>query len=66
MESLAPSGGEALATAGAPGSNHAAAADGGHAGAETMPALAHELAGLIGPLHGFTPVLYGTDQASVY
>src|SRR5262245_53525668 len=46
------SGAEPLAAATAPGGNDFAAALGRHAGAETVTALAHELAGLIGPLHG--------------
>src|SRR4051812_19687837 len=43
---------QALAAARAAGCNHLAAARGGHAGAITVTALAHELARLIGPLHG--------------
>jgi hypothetical protein len=43
---------EPLAPARASGGNHPAAALGGHAGAESVTALAHQLARLIGPLHG--------------
>ena len=46
------SGGELLAPAGAARREHLAAADRRRAGAKAMAALAHELAGLIGPLHG--------------
>jgi hypothetical protein len=45
------SGGELLATARAAGSDNLAAADRRHAGAEAVAALAHDLAGLKGPLH---------------
>jgi hypothetical protein len=49
----APSlGAEPLTSSGASGGHHPAAAFGGHAGAETVTALAHKLARLIGPLHG--------------
>jgi len=46
------SGAEALAAARAAGRHDLAAAFGGHAGAETVTALTHELARLIGPFHG--------------
>src|SRR4029078_3672812 len=46
------SGAEPLAATVAPGGNHLAASRGRHAGAKSMTALAHDLAGLIGPLHG--------------
>src|SRR5262249_60069293 len=39
---------------------HPASATGRHAGPEAVPALAHQLAGLIGPLHGF-PLCILTD-----
>ena len=45
------SGAQSLATARAPGRHHLAAARGCHAGAETVPAFAHQFARLIGPLH---------------
>lgn len=48
----AHSGAEALAAARAAGRHNLAAAFGGHAGAETVTALPHELARLIGPFHG--------------
>ena len=48
---LSRSGGELLAAAGAARVQNFAAADGRHAGAEAVAALAHELAGLISPLH---------------
>jgi hypothetical protein len=46
------SGAEALAATCAAGRDHPAAALGGHAGTETVTALPHELARLIGPFHG--------------
>jgi hypothetical protein len=46
------SGAEALAAARAASSHDPAAGFGGHAGAETVTALTHELARLIGPFHG--------------
>ncbi len=46
-----PSGRKLLAAAGAAGVEHLAAADGRHAGSESVAALANELAGLISPLH---------------
>src|SRR3954465_12164821 len=52
-------GGQALAAVGAPGCEHLAAALRLHAGTETVPALANELARLIGPLHGSSPVARG-------
>jgi hypothetical protein len=45
------SGAQPLAAARAPGRDHLAAALGRHAGPETMPALPHELARLVGPFH---------------
>src|SRR3954452_20907822 len=52
-------GGQALGAVGAPGCEHLATALRLHAGTETMPALANELARLIGPLHGSSPVARG-------
>jgi hypothetical protein len=46
------SGAQALAAAGAASSENLAAAGSGETGAEAVAALAHEFAGLIGPLHG--------------
>jgi hypothetical protein len=46
------SGGELLAAARSARREHPAAADRRRAGAKAVTALAHELAGLIGPLHG--------------
>src|SRR5712691_8103799 len=46
------SGTEPLASARAARGNHLAAAFGRHAGAKTVTTLAHQLARLIGPLHG--------------
>jgi hypothetical protein len=46
------SGGQLLAAAGAARCKHLAAADCRRAGAKAVTALAHELAGLISPLHG--------------
>src|ERR1700722_9501280 len=46
------SGGELLAAAGAARCKHLAAADCRRAGAKAVTALAHELAGLVSPLHG--------------
>jgi hypothetical protein len=46
------SGGELLAAARAARCKHFAAANRRRAGAKPVTALAHELAGLIGPLHG--------------
>jgi hypothetical protein len=45
------SGRQALAAAGAAGSDHPAATNCFHSGAEAMPALAHQFTGLISPLH---------------
>ena len=59
------SGREALATARATGSNDATAADGGHTATEAMAALAHDLGGLVSPLHGSAPVYVGTPQPPV-
>ena len=49
------SGGQALASLGAPIGQDSAAAHGRHAGAETVPPLADELAWLKGPFHNSTP-----------
>jgi hypothetical protein len=46
------SGRQALAALAATVGDHAAAANGGHASAETMTAGANQLAGLISTLHG--------------
>ena len=54
------SGREALAATRATGGDDLAAADGRHAGAETVATLAHDLAGLISPLHGSSPVSVGS------
>jgi hypothetical protein len=51
------SGRQALAAMGAAGSQHLAAANGGHACAEAVAALADELARLVGSLHGTSPVI---------
>src|SRR3546814_14551742 len=48
-------GGEALATLGAAGSDHAAATDGSHAREEAMPTLADQDVRLIGALPGKYP-----------
>jgi hypothetical protein len=45
------SGGQALAAAGPAGRNHFTATDRRHPGAKAMPALAHQFAWLISPLH---------------
>ena len=50
------SGRKALAAAGAASGDDLAAADRFHTGAEAVAALAHDLAGLISPLHGSAPV----------
>ena len=55
MRARTRSGRQLLAAAGATGGDDLAAADSGHAGAETVTALAHELGGLIGPLHRNSP-----------
>jgi hypothetical protein len=47
---------QALAASGATRGDNAAAALGGHAGAKAVTALANELAGLIGPLHGLISI----------
>ncbi len=52
------SGRQLLAATRATGGDDLAATDRGHAGAEAVTALAHELAGLIGPLHDNAPVLH--------
>jgi len=57
------SGGEALAAANAASVEHLAAADGGHTGAKTMATLAHDLGGLIGPLHGELRLSEAPDSA---
>ena len=44
-------GAQAFATAGSPGLHDPSAALGGHSGAETVTALAHELARLVRPFH---------------
>jgi hypothetical protein len=49
------SGRQALATASAATGEHQTAADGGGTGAETVAALAHDLGGLVGALHGSSP-----------
>src|SRR5207244_5417474 len=46
---------QALAALRAPAGHNGAAAHGCHAGAESMPALAHELARLVGPFHVRSP-----------
>jgi hypothetical protein len=51
------SGRQALAAAGAAAGKHIAAANGGHASAETMAALADKLGGLKGALHDKNSVL---------
>ena len=48
---------QALATLRAPPGHHSAATGGRHALAETMPALAHELARLVGPFHVGSPLV---------
>ena len=55
------SGRKALAATRATGGDDLAAADGGHARAKTVATLAHELGGLIGPLHGYAPVCLGAS-----
>jgi|TARA_Y100000294_G_scaffold146474_1_gene142045 hypothetical protein len=62
-----PSRGETLAPLGAPVRENPAAADGRHALAESMPALADEIAGLEGAFHGsplsnYEPAVYGFAQ----
>ncbi len=52
MRGFRGSGAKPLAAAIAPGGDHLAAARGRHAGAKSVTALAHNFAGLIGPLHG--------------
>jgi hypothetical protein len=54
--SLMGSGAQALATAGAAGGDDLAAADSRDASAEAVTALAHQFAGLIGTLHGSSPL----------
>src|SRR5262249_54493405 len=58
-----------LAAARAASGHNLAATFGRHAGAKTMSALAHQLAGLIGPLHGWVsadiPSLGGKGRAQV-
>jgi hypothetical protein len=51
------SGRKALATARTTRRNHATTADSGHARTESVATLAHDLAGLVRPLHGSSPVL---------
>jgi hypothetical protein len=55
------SGRKALAAARAAGGDDLAASHGGHAGAKTMTALAHEFGRLISPLHGSAPVYLGAS-----
>src|SRR5262245_24537532 len=56
MQALAPaSGAEPLAAAAAPGGQHLAASRGLAARAKSVTALAHQPAGLIGPLHELSP-----------
>ena len=50
-----PSRGETLAPLDAPVGENPTAADGCHAFAESMPALADEIAGLEGAFHGLPP-----------
>ena len=60
------SGGELLAAARAARCKHLAAADRRRAGAKAVTTLAHELAGLIGPLHGSSlriPIVGGKNRA---
>src|SRR5262245_63722098 len=58
------SGAEPLASARAARGNHLASAFGRHAGTKAVTALAHQLARLIGPLHGlFSAALLGVDGA---
>jgi anti-sigma factor RsiW len=52
MAEVSQSGGELLAAARAARCKHLAAADRRRAGAKAVTTLAHELAGLISPLHG--------------
>jgi hypothetical protein len=47
---------ETLAPARAPRCDHLAAACGRHARAETVPALAHQFARLVGSFHGISPL----------
>ncbi len=59
-----PSRAEPLAAARPTGIEHLATAGSGHSGPETMPALTHQLARLIGPLHGF-PLLIKPQSSPV-
>src|SRR5262249_10682814 len=56
------SGGELLAAARAASGDHLAAADRRHAGAKAVATLAHDLAGLIGPLHGLVSELQSSAE----
>ncbi len=63
-----PSRGETLAPLGPPVRENPAAADGRHAFAESVPALADEIAGLEGAFHGlprsnYEPAVYGFAPA---
>jgi hypothetical protein len=51
------SGRKALATARTTRRNYAPTADSGHARTKSVATLAHDLAGLVRPLHGSSPVL---------
>jgi len=50
------SGAQTLAPAGATSCENLAATGSGETGTETVTALAHQFAGLIGPLHGRSPM----------
>src|SRR5580693_10375166 len=56
------SGGELLAAASAARCKHLAAADRRRAGAKAVTTLAHELAGLIGPLHGLVSEFHSSAE----
>jgi hypothetical protein len=56
------SGGELLAAARAARCKHLAAADRRRAGAKAVTTLAHELAGLIGPLHGLVSEFQSAEK----
>ena len=58
------SGGKFLPAARAPRCKHLAAADRRRAGAKAVTTLAHELAGLIGPLHGLVSEFQSSAQKS--
>lgn len=59
------SGAEPLPALRAAACNNPAATFGGHAGAKTVAALAHEFAWLIGPLHESSPLIAGSASDSV-